>query len=156
MNFLLDTNILIYYITKPEKLSEFEQEYEPFSNQNVALISIVTEAEIQSLAIQRGWGEKKKEQLEKLLTQFLIVPVQTKRQISLYAEIDAYSKHKDSSREYPKGYSSIKVGKNDLWIAATAHITNSKLVTTDDDFDHLNGVFVDLIKPRIDSGSEQP
>lgn len=63
--------------------------------------------------------------------------------------MDAYSKHKDSVRKYPKGYSSIKVGKNDLWIAATAQVTNSKLVTTDRDFDHLDGVFIDVIKPKI-------
>lgn len=139
MNYLLDTNILVYYITKPNSLSAFEDEYHPFSNKNVALISIVTEAEMKSLAIQRGWGSKKMQQLEKLLGYFLKVPVQTKRQIEVYAEIDAYSKHKDPVRNYPKGFSSIKIGKNDLWIATTAHITNSKLVTTDGDFDHLDG-----------------
>jgi len=63
--------------------------------------------------------------------------------------MDAYSKHKDPVRKYPAGYSSKTVGKNDLWIAATAHITNSKLVTTDGDFDYLDGVFVDLIKPKV-------
>lgn len=149
MNFLLDTNILVHYIRKPDLLSDFENEYQPFGNQNVVLISIVTVAEIKSLAIQFGWGEKKKEQLEKLLSYFLKVPIQTEKQIKIYAEIDAYSKHKDSERNYPEGYSSITVGKNDLWIATTAHITNSKLVTTDGDFDHLDGVFIDLIKPKI-------
>lgn len=104
---------------------------------------------MKSIAIQRGWGVKKIKQLDKLLGQFLKVPVQSERQVEVYAEIDAYSKHKDPVRNYPKGYSSIKVGKNDLWIAATAHITNSKLVSTDGDFDHLDGVFVDLIKPKI-------
>lgn len=149
MNYLLDTNILVYYITRPDLLSKFENQHQPFSNQNVALISIVTEAEMKSLAIQRGWGEKKKRQLERLLGQFLKVPVQTDRQIKIYAEIDAYSKHKDPVRNYPDGYTSVTVGKNDLWIAATAHITNSKLVTTDGDFDHLNGVFIDMIKLKF-------
>ena len=41
---------------------------------------------------------------------------------------------------------SYNMGKNDLWIAATAYITNSRLVTADGDFDHLNNVFIDLIK----------
>ena len=149
MNFLLDTNILVHYIRQPELLSDFENKYQPFGNQNVALISIVTEAEMKSLAIQFDWGEKKKQQLEKLLGYFLKVPIQTEKQIKVYAEMDAYSKHKDPVRKYPKGYSSITVGKNDLWIAATAYVTNSKLVTTDNDFDHLNRVFIDLIKPEI-------
>jgi len=43
----------------------------------------------------------------------------------------------------------VTVGKNDLWIAATAQVTNSKLVTTDKDFDHLDGVFIDIINPKI-------
>jgi len=149
MNYLLDTNILVYYITNPDLLLDFENKYQPFSNQNVALISIVTEAEMKSLAIQRGWEEKKKSQLQKLIGQFLKVPVQSERQIKVYAEMDAYSKHKDPARKYPKGYSSITIGKNDLWIAATAQVTNSKLVTTDNDSDHLNGVFIDIIKPKL-------
>ena len=86
-------------------------------------------------------GRKERRQLEKLLGFFLKVPVQSENQIRAYAEMDAYSKHKDLLRKYPEGYTSITVGKNDLWIAATAQVTNSKLVTTDDDFDHLNGVF---------------
>ena len=146
MNFLFDTNILVHYIRKPELLSDFEKKYQPFSNKNVVLISIVTVAEIKSLSIQFGWGEKKKQQLEKLLGYFLKVPIQTDKQIRVYAEMDAYSKHKDPVRKYPAGYSSNTVGKNDLWIAATAHITNSKLVTTDSDFDHFDRVFVDVIK----------
>jgi predicted nucleic acid-binding protein len=63
--------------------------------------------------------------------------------------MDAYSKHKDPVRKYPAGYSSNTVGKNDLWIAATAHITHSTLVSTDGDFDHFDGVFVDVIKLNL-------
>ena len=36
--------------------------------------------------------------------------------------------------------------KNDLWIAATASVLNAKLLTTDADFDHLKGVYLDLDK----------
>lgn len=36
------------------------------------------------------------------------------------------------------------MGKNDLWIAATAAVTNTRLLTSDKDFNHLNGVFIDL------------
>ena len=67
MNFLLDTNILVHYIRKPELLSDFENKYQPFGNRNVALISIVTEAEMKSLAIQFGWGTKKNDNLKNSL-----------------------------------------------------------------------------------------
>src|SRR5699024_4500605 len=149
MNYLLDTNILVYYITKPELLIDFEHEFHPFSNQNVALISVVTEAEMRSLAIQRGWGNRKIKRIESLLGQFLRIPIQSEEQIRTYAEIDAYSKHKHPELDYPSGYSSNTMHKNDLWIATTAHVTNSKLVTADRDFDHLKDVFIDLIKITI-------
>ena len=35
------------------------------------------------------------------------------------------------------------MGKNDLWIAATAHASGAVLVTTDQDFEHLHGVWLD-------------
>lgn len=33
----------------------------------------------------------------------------------------------------------------DLWIAATAVATGAKLITTDKDFDHLDGIWLDRI-----------
>jgi tRNA(fMet)-specific endonuclease VapC len=38
------------------------------------------------------------------------------------------------------------MGKNDLWIASVAAILNLQLITTDNDFDHLNGVFFEVRK----------
>jgi hypothetical protein len=38
------------------------------------------------------------------------------------------------------------MGKNDLWIAATAHALNAILLTTDNDFDHLNNIFFEVRK----------
>jgi predicted nucleic acid-binding protein len=40
------------------------------------------------------------------------------------------------------------MGKNDLWIAAVAHVTQAGLMTTDNDFDHLHPLHLTLI--RID------
>jgi len=37
------------------------------------------------------------------------------------------------------------MGKNDLWIAATASVLNAALVAIDHDFDHLSSVFLDVI-----------
>jgi predicted nucleic acid-binding protein len=37
------------------------------------------------------------------------------------------------------------MGKNDIWIAATASIVDAKLVTTDKDFNHLQNNFLNLI-----------
>lgn len=42
--------------------------------------------------------------------------------------------------------SSRNMGKNDLWIAATAHALNAALLTTDGDFEHLHQVYFELRK----------
>jgi len=34
------------------------------------------------------------------------------------------------------------MGKNDLWIAATAHVVDATILTTDKDFDHLASEFL--------------
>jgi predicted nucleic acid-binding protein len=41
------------------------------------------------------------------------------------------------------------MGKNDLWIAATTHLLNATLVTTDHDFDHLDPSFIQLHKIMV-------
>ena len=38
--------------------------------------------------------------------------------------------------------STRKMGKNDLWIAATTTIFNGTLLSADNDFSHLNGQFL--------------
>jgi predicted nucleic acid-binding protein len=42
------------------------------------------------------------------------------------------------------------MGKNDLWIAATATVFQATLLTTDKDFNHLHNVFfkVEYIHPK--------
>ena len=64
-----------------------------------------------------------------------------------YADIDAYSQGKLTRLSSP--FTSKNMGKNDLWIAAAAHVTGATLVTTDADFDHLDGVFIKLEKIPI-------
>ena len=62
----------------------------------------------------------------------------------MYVDIETYSNKSNPTRV--KEGSAVKMGKNDIWIAATAKITNSKLITSDNDFDHLDGEYFDVIK----------
>jgi predicted nucleic acid-binding protein len=80
------------------------------------------------------------------LNQFLIIPIEAKDIVDVYAEIDAFSKNKLPNKPLPVGMSARNMGKNDLWIAATAFVTKSTLLTTDDDFDHLDHQFIDVVK----------
>ena len=59
-----------------------------------------------------------------------------------YAEIDAFSQGKHPTLLL--GMSARSMGKNDLWIAATASVFSLTLITTDMDFNHLHDVFIDL------------
>ena len=58
----------------------------------------------------------------------------------MYAEIDVYSQSKHPTLRLPP--SARKMGKNDLWIAATAAIHNATLLSTDADFEHLDSLFL--------------
>jgi predicted nucleic acid-binding protein len=78
-----------------------------------------------------------------------VVDVNIDPLIMRYAEIDAYSQGKLIDKPLPKGLSARNMGKNDLWIAATASTLNIPLLTTDNDFDHLNGVFLEVKKAFI-------
>lgn len=67
--------------------------------------------------------------------------------IDCYAEIDAFSQGKLPDK--PLGLTARNMGKNDLWIAATAHVLGAKLLSTDVDFDHLDGVYFDLLRIKV-------
>jgi len=142
MEYLLDTNIIINYLRKDSYSSQIDKEYAPLSIENTPIISVVTKGEILSLAFRNSWGEKKIDSLNLLLDSFLITNINVESVINRYAEIDAFSQGKLKGRKLEG--SSRNMGKNDLWIAATASVLKIKLLTTDKDFSHLNGEFLDL------------
>jgi tRNA(fMet)-specific endonuclease VapC len=90
---------------------------------------------------------RKKELLLKLLNQFLVIPIEAKDLVEAYAELDAFSQGISISRPVISGMTARNMGKNDLWIAATALVTKSTLITTDNDFDHFDGQYFNVIKP---------
>ena len=150
MNYLFDTNVILYYLTKHTFSEKLETQLNPLEKGNFPIISIVTEAELKSLALQRGWGKDKLEKIDTFLNQFLKVPIQSKDLIDAYAEIDCYSQGKPSTVKGTSKFSAKNKGKNDLWIAATAKVTNATILTNDNDFDHLKDVFVSVFSLNKD------
>jgi tRNA(fMet)-specific endonuclease VapC len=77
-----------------------------------------------------------------------VMSIERREILTAYAEIDTYSQAKHPSKPLAAGKTARKMGKNDIWIAATAHVAGPTfhLVTSDHDFDHLNGTFINLIK----------
>jgi tRNA(fMet)-specific endonuclease VapC len=63
---------------------------------------------------------------------------------STYADIDAFSKGQHQKMPLPSDVNARKMGKNDLWIAATSVVLNATLLTSDNDFLHLSPHFIKL------------
>lgn len=145
MTATIDTNILLHVLRGSYLLPTIQEKFEKLGVEDTIILSIVSVAEIESIAYQRNYGQKKKDRLKALMKEFLIIPIESLDLIERYAEIDAYSQGKLAGKPYPRGMSSRNMGKNDLWIAATASVTNSVLITTDQDFEHLDGVFLDYV-----------
>jgi len=146
MTYIFDTNILVYIIRQHNLIKLIEASENPFAEENIAMISIVSKAEILSIAHQSNWGEPRRKKLNELLNEFLIIPIEADDIINTYAEIDAYSQGKLAGKPLPNGGTSRNMGKNDLWIAASAILTQATLLTTDGDFDHLDGVYCSVKK----------
>ncbi|MCR9134308.1 MAG: PIN domain-containing protein [bacterium] len=142
MDIILDTNLLLIYSRGTEVSEQIEKEYEIFKNQNRLMISVVTLGELNALTKKLGIGDSRKKRLEKTLERIAKINVNIKEVIDRYGDIDAYSQGKLSNRKVD--FSSRNMGKNDIWIAATASVYKLKLYTTDKDFDHLAGEFIDL------------
>ena len=142
MHYIFDTNILVSYVRDTPLAKHINKAYQPFDARNKAIISVVTLAEIRSLAMCRGWGAQRMAVLDRLLAQFLWLDIKVERIIDRYVQIDAYSQGKH--QKYPVEFSARNMGKNDLWIAATASVINAKLLTTDKDFDHLSPTWLEL------------
>jgi tRNA(fMet)-specific endonuclease VapC len=137
MNLLLDTNILVF-ISRTRDTDSFVDFINP--ENSTLYISVVSEAEIKSLALKNKWGAKRNDMLHNFLDGINIVEI-TQSYVNTYAQIDAYSQRVNPDfNNYPFD-TPRNMGKNDLWIASLAYLLDLELITTDRDFDHLHNVF---------------
>lgn len=145
MQFLWDTNILLHYIRQSARYHELLRKHAFFSKENQVFLSIISVGEIQSLAYQLNWGSKRRQQLQKFLERISLVGLY-EEVVTAYAQVDAFSQGKLPGKPLLGGLTARNMGKNDIWLAATAHVFGFAFVTTDNDFDHLNDTFIKLIK----------
>ena len=127
--YLLDTNIVIHYARGMTVGQQIESDHGLLATPSRPLISVVTRGEAYAFAVKRTWGPAKIAALDALLSQFVTIDINHSQLILAYATLDAWSQNRGR-----------KMGKNDLWIAATAKVTSAALLTTDADFDHMAGV----------------
>jgi len=83
---------------------------------------------------------------DELLRKLPTVDISHDQIIQRYSEIDAFSVGRDKARPLRSGQTARVMGKNDLWILATAaSVLKAALLAIDNDFDHLSNVFLDVI-----------
>jgi predicted nucleic acid-binding protein len=140
---LLDTNILVYLLRWNAAGQTIDAHFGLRGALNRCVISIVTVGEMYSLVRQWAWGPKKTTELRRLLGQVVTVDVNHPAILEAYGELDDASNRAGRS-----------MGKNDVWIAATAKAAGATLLTTDGDFCHLCPIH--LTRIRIDSKTGNP
>jgi tRNA(fMet)-specific endonuclease VapC len=147
MNLLLDTNILVFI----SRARDIDSAIDFINPENSTLyISVVSEAEIKSLALKNKWGAKRNNRLNNFLDEINIVEI-NQSYVNTYAQIDAYSQRVNPGfTNYPFD-TPRNMGKNDLWIASLAALLGLTLITADGDFDHLRNVFLPVRKVTPDS-----
>lgn len=123
---VLDTNILVLLIRGAAVGQRIADDHGLLERRERPLISIVTVGEIHAFAMKLGWGEAKRNRLDGLVRQLVIVGLKQGDITRRYAEIDHYCE-RESKPARP-------MGQNDLWIAATASDVDAVLLTTDSDF----------------------
>ncbi len=155
MTYILDTNILINLVRKSSLASFVIREYGIFEEPNARLTSIASYGELLSFSIKNNWGTAKKNTLKEIIQEIIQeiapIPIDDEDLVESYAVLDAFSVGKHPELSLPSGLSARRMGKNDLWIAATAFVFEASLITTDNDFDHLHSVFLNIIKIPLDA-----
>lgn len=136
--YLLDTNILVHLIRDDDLWRQINQSYNLTANLGSNLISVVTVGELYRFGLK--WQKEKSEKLADLLNQVVWVDINNINILMRFAEMRHHLKSK-------------AVGDNDLWIAATANVTKSILLTCDKDFDPLADIFIQRI--WIDPGNKK-
>lgn len=142
--YLFDTNMLLLMLRQDARWDTLQAAHH--FDESFNFISVVSLGELYSIGLQNNWGVKRLVQIGQLQEEFVTADIHVENIIHKYAEIDAFSQGKLTGK--PLGATSRNMGKNDLWIAATASILQLKFFTTDHDFDHLAQDFIEL--ERID------
>lgn len=132
---VFDTNLLIEHIRRQEMLPAR------------AIIPIIVVGELEAFALKADWGYQKVSFMQRLFERFPVVGV-IREITTFYARVDTYSQGNLQGQPLPPGLSARNMGKNDIWIAATALYLDLELHTTDNDFNHLPALGLQLVKNK--------
>lgn len=137
---VLDTNILVHLLRGKDAGQLIERHYRIAERSPRAVISTVVKGELKALAYKFQWGPKNHARLDEMIAALPSVDISPRPIIDSYASLDLLSHQ-----------SGFKMGKNDLWIAATTKVLGGVLLTTDGDFDHLNPTAIRVERISVES-----
>ncbi len=146
MTYILDSNILIHLVRENPKAIDLIEKKGIFSA-NQGIISFASLGESLAFSLKNKWGVAKRERLEIYLKIIPTIDIAGRQLADAYAEIDAFSQGRHPT--LISTFTARNMGKNDLWIAATTHVYEATLLTTDNDFDHLMPDFLTIEKVDI-------
>ena len=134
-----DTNLFLHYVRDDALSRRIENEYHVLSGPVAPFTSIVVEGELRALAEELKWGSSKRILMEELLRRCVILIVDDKP-LANGSILEKYIKISEFCRANGRVLS-----KNDLWIAASASATQTRLLTTDKDFLPLDPFFFSTV-----------
>lgn len=145
-SYVLDTSVVLHLIRGHDLGESIDRAFGLRAAFHRHIVSVVSYGELRVLASRNQWGEPKLRALMLALQELVTVNVDSS------AIVDAYVRVDETCRNAPGG--ERKMGQNDMWIAATALHAGLPLITTDKDFEHLNGRLIQVhwVDPR--SGRE--
>jgi tRNA(fMet)-specific endonuclease VapC len=143
-SYCLDTNIVLLLLRGKELGRSIDQTFGLSAAPYMHTLSIVTHAELRVLGDRNGWQQNKWLALDKALQEFVTVDV------SGGEMVEAYRKIEQANASFAGGHR-VMGQQNDIWIAATAMVTGLAVLTTDRDFNHLNGSLLEVhyISPKL-------
>lgn len=145
-SYLLDTNVLLNLVRGQDLGHAIDRAFGLRAAFHRHIVSIVSHGELRVLASRRQWGGEKLGALMLALQEVVTVNVDSS------AMGEAYVRVEDNCRNAPGG--ERRMGQNDMWIAAAALHTGLPLITTDKDFNHLDGRLIQVFWVDPKSGQQ--
>ena len=143
--FLLDTGVLLGFVREASWAIRAWKELNLGDRQTIVFTSIICRGELLALAEKHGWERNKRTRLEEALDEFPSLEIDEEI-VRAYALIDAWThgKRVAAPNQTLPPKPAVPMAKNDLWIAASAHVSKSTLLSTDKDFCHLNEIWINF------------
>lgn len=135
---LPDANIIVHLLRKDSTGQMIEAEYGLTQRTERPILSTVVEGELLGIARYQHWGQERTDQLLGLLRQLLRVEAGHPDIVRAYVELYCAARCAGRYQQFRQ---------NDLWIAATARVSEAVLYTCNGkDFDWIDPAYLTVVR----------